>query len=400
MSQLNSPDCKIFNDEFNVCTEQKPCDALILEAMSEAWFSNQLAWLLDPKGSHNLGKLFLQLFLKKIGMWRTAQKGNDRKATYLKVGKSGTGVGVTNFKLSNCSVLREFLLSHKKSKQRKTDNLFCDLVVADLDTKDGLFVVIENKLFTTDHLGQLDDYEEIVNLKFSRAKVREFVYLTLTGEDSKYSNKNDHWVKLSWLTDIKDILAECIKRQINSCSTHQSLNDLLGLLIWMENAVTLVLSRKKYWSDFEKWMKKTSGDLLLEELNRLGNNGNGKWSWCDRKNSSFTLEHSRFPTIKLHIGLATGLVVTLQLRRHGPNKKILSGKHLIPFGTHPNQVINLIDIIARDILNFLPGKTENYLSDRRRLKNHAPDRDVAIVLKNIYFHRYELPLLLKIHTRF
>ena len=110
-------------------------------------------------------------------------------------------MGTSGFQLSNASVFREFFLS--RSQKRKADGaLFCDLVVADLDSSDGLFLTIENKLFTTDRVSQLDDYEKYVNEKFKRAKIREFVYLTLRGTASSNATKDQNWVKLGWLTDI------------------------------------------------------------------------------------------------------------------------------------------------------------------------------------------------------
>ena len=54
------------------CFDRKPCDALLLEAQSETWFSNQLAWLLDPKGSHGLGVKFLNSFVQKVAQHRSS----------------------------------------------------------------------------------------------------------------------------------------------------------------------------------------------------------------------------------------------------------------------------------------------------------------------------------------
>ena len=386
----------LFDSKLSACVANKPCDSLLLDAQNEAWFSNQLAWLLDPKGSHNLGVTFLQLFLKRIGEWRTEHDDIKRKATNLKLGKGGSGVGSTQFQLSNCSVFREFFLSQKAP--RKTDSaLFCDLAVADLDTGDGLFLVIENKLFTTDRPDQLDKYEKSVHEKFIRAKVREFVYLTLHGEDSKYAKKDQNWVKLGWLTDIKEVLASSIEQRKITKPLAGKVDELLSLLTWMGDVSALVNSRQNDWKKFETWLKKTSRTLLLDELRRLNEGMVGEWKWSKRKNSLFLLEHSSFPTIGLQIGLATGMVVTAQLLRFGTTKKSINEKILIPLGAHPDQVINLVDIAARDIYHSLPGDTGKYLADKRRLKNHQIKPDIAKELTVIYQHRYELPVLLKLY---
>jgi len=387
----------LFDLKLSACVANKPCEALLLEAQTEAWFSNQLAWLLDPKGSHNLGVTFLQLFLKRIGEWRTTQGGNKRKATHLKLGKGGSGVGSTQFHLANCSVFREFFLSRKTGKRKTDSALFCDLAIADLDTSDGLFLTIENKLFTTDRLEQLDDYETCVNEKFKRAKVREFVYLTLHGEDSKFAKKDQNWVKLGWLTDIKDILTTSIEQRKSAALLAGRVDDLLALLTWMDDISALVHSRQNDWKKFESWLKKISRNLLLDELSRLNEGKTGQWSLSKRKNSSFLLEHTSFPTIGLQIGLATGMVVTAQLQRFSTTKKSINEKILIPLGAHPDQVINLIDIAARDVYHSLPGNTEKYLADRRRQKNHEIDPNIAKELAVIYRHRYELPVLLKLY---
>jgi len=386
----------LFDSNLSTCIANKPCDSQLLDAQNEAWFSNQLAWLLDPKGSHNLGVTFLQLFLKRIGGWRTTHDDIKRKATNLKLGKSGSGVGSTQFQLSNCSIFREFFLSQKAP--RKTDSvLFCDLAIADLDTGDGLFLVIENKLFTTDRPDQLDKYEKSVHEKFIRAKVREFVYLTLHGEDSKYAKKDQNWVKLGWLTDIKEVLDSSIEQRKSTKPVAGRVDELLSLLTWMGDVSALVNSRQNDWKKFETWLKKTSGTLLLDELRRLNEGMVGKWRPSKRKNSSFLLEHTSFPTIGLQIGLATGMVVTAQLLRFGTTKKSINEKILIPLGAHPDQVINLVDIAARDIYRSLPNKGGKYLADKRRQKNHKIDSDIAGELAVIYQHRYELPVLLKLY---
>ncbi len=396
MSIQDTLPSNIFDRELTACSANKPCDTLLLDAQNEAWFSNQLAWLLDPKGSHNLGVTFLQLFLKRIGEWRTAHVDIKRKATNLKLGKGGAGIGSSQFQLSDCSVFREFFLSQEAP--RKTDSaLFCDLAVVDLDTGDGLFLVIENKLFTTDRPDQLDKYEKSVHDKFIRAKVREFVYLTLHGEDSRYAKKDQNWVKLGWLTDIKENLASSIEQRKSTMPLSGKVDELLSLLTWMGDVSALVNSRQNDWKKFETWLKKTSKTLLLDELCRLNKLKVGGWRPSKRKNSFFLLEHSSFPTMGLQIGLATGMVVTAQLLRFGTTKKSIHEKILIPLGAHPNQVINLVDIAARDIYHSLPGETKKYLADKRRQKHHKIDPNIAKELAVIYQHRYELPILMKLH---
>jgi hypothetical protein len=60
---------------------------------------------------------------------------------------------------------------------------YCDIILLDLDTSDNIFVVIENKLFSSNHPSQLEEYYELVEKNYKRAKIREYVYLTLYGID-------------------------------------------------------------------------------------------------------------------------------------------------------------------------------------------------------------------------
>ena len=388
---------ELLDGKLSHCIDKSPCHTLLLDAQSEAWFSNQLAWLLDPKGSHGLGVTFLELFLKQIGQWRSTQE-TKHKATQLKSGKKGPGVGSTHLRLANCSIFREFFLSRIKSKTKTNSPLFCDLAVVDLDTSDGLFLVIENKLFTTDHPTQLDDYEECVKEKFKPVKILEFVYLTLRGDKGKYANKGDNWANLSWLTDIKKLLKESLEQRKSKAPPAVRVGELLTLLEWMDDLSGLIDLRQDILKSFTNWLRITSGKLLLEELIRLNEGKVGTWQWSERKHASFLLGHSSFPSIGLQISLATGMVVTAQLQRFGAKNKPINEKILIPLGAHPDQVINLIDIAARDIYHSLPGKPGNYLANKRRLKNHIIADDIAKELKVTYQHRYELPILLKLYA--
>ena len=76
-------------------------DELVLQtALNEAWFSNTLAWLLNPRGSHGLGVTFCNEFVALVAQRRTEHHEGvkyARRATFLKWGKGGTGVGATGF---------------------------------------------------------------------------------------------------------------------------------------------------------------------------------------------------------------------------------------------------------------------------------------------------------------
>ena len=144
-------------------------DIILRRYFNEAWFSDTIAWLLNPKGSHNLGVKFAKEFLKKIAEKRSDKSSYDYKnrETMLKWGKAGKGKTITTLSLKNASSVREFYLSNSIQKRSSKGARYCDIVFIDLDSKDGFFLVIENKLFTSNHPKQLEDYHYIIlkNLK-------------------------------------------------------------------------------------------------------------------------------------------------------------------------------------------------------------------------------------------
>ena len=132
-------------------------DLIFMRCFNEAWFSNTLAWLLNPKGSHKLGVSFANEFLKTIARTRTETPSEYmRRSSLLKWGKSGRGASSTRFSLKNAAVLREFYLAQSIRKRAARGPRYCDIILLDLDTTDSLFVVIENKLFSSNHPYQLE----------------------------------------------------------------------------------------------------------------------------------------------------------------------------------------------------------------------------------------------------
>ena len=142
-----------------------PPEVVLRTSLNEAWFSDTLAWLLDPSGSHGLGPAFAKRFLTALAWNR--RYGSDgeyaQAATHLAYGKGPHRKGpesktrerqrVASLKLANAAVIREFHLSGDIGRGAENGR-YCDVVLLDLDTSDSLFVAIENKLFTVNHPGQ------------------------------------------------------------------------------------------------------------------------------------------------------------------------------------------------------------------------------------------------------
>ena len=342
---------------------------------NEAWFSNMLAWLLEPKGSHGLGTGFIEAFLKLLAKKRSnAEDGYARSESLLKWGKEGPGSTISGLSLGNASAAREFFLASEVGKQATQGSRFCDVVLIDLDLDDGLFVAIENKLFTTNHRHQLQDYYRSIETRYSRAKIREYVYLTFHGFcplslDDDSSELNRTWLRCSWTEDIAGILAAFPKEKL-----HPGLVELLQLLKWL-NGVYLDRSESKA-EEFRLHILYAAAYCLEEELNRLGEGRKGTWSIA-RQGKTVKLVHSSNPKSPLLVELLPTLSVTVQGHRKG---RASFEKIVIPYGVNTDQIFNLLDIAARDIYwAHFGDRASSYLNThKRRLQNGSTGRQQEV----------------------
>ncbi len=109
------------------------------------------------------GVKFAKKFLEMVAQLRTKNALKyARKMTLLKFGKEGKGVSSKRFSLKNAAVIREFYLAKAIGNSDMKGPRYCDVVLLDLDTSDGLMLVIENKLFSTNYPNQLETYYDLV----------------------------------------------------------------------------------------------------------------------------------------------------------------------------------------------------------------------------------------------
>jgi hypothetical protein len=351
--------------------------------INESWFSDTLAWLLDPEGSHGLGVAFAREFVRKVGKIRSKgeNKYSHRKA-HLKLGKSGSGTGATGFSLSNAGVFREFYLAKQLGKKGKRGTRYCDVVFLDLDSSDSLFLVIENKLFTTNHPGQLEEYFEAVEEKYGRAKIREYVYLTLNGDEpiqfeGDTPGKMKHWVRMSWVEDIGDILEkiEPGKRKDGFPAVKQ----FSEFLKWLKTMLNPSAEVKNSVEQIISGLVEATADCLLEELNRLGEGLGSAWGKeRDLKNHT-TLKYSKVKS-PLHVELLPNFSITIQGKMRSKIKakrgKAIFEKILVPFGSNSSQIFNLLDLAARDIyhLHLTQGEA-NRIRKKKFTKTVSPVKE-------------------------
>lgn len=339
-------------------------DLIFKRCFTEAWFSNTLAWLLDPKGSHRLGVAFVNEFLKEVARIRSKDSGKKyaRKKSLLKWGKEGRGTPSTSFSLRNASVIREFYLAKSIHKRNGRGPKYCDIALIDLDPSDGLFLVVENKLFSLNHPKQLEDYYDTVEAKFGRAKVREYVYLTLHGNNpEKYGDitpkQYKYWVCMSWSKHIAKIL-----NRVKVENEHRDIKQLKGILEWLKkmNQNSMV----EYVEDLRTMLLQAAFSCLHEELERLSDAGIGSWKVEFQKDNNVAIRHKSKGKARLYLELLPNLSITLQGRI---KEKPLFDKIIVPYGANTDQIYNLFDIAARDVYHYYFSDVNRHMSNSRRL---------------------------------
>lgn len=350
-------------------------DLVLKRSFNEAWFSNMLAWLLNAKGSHGLGTRFTDGFLKSLAKKRSDQQNQyARRDSFLKWGKEGKGRSTSGLSLSNASAAREFFLSSGIGRESTQGSRFCDVVLVDLDPADGLFVAIENKLFTTNHRNQLQDYHQTIESRYRRANTREYVYLTFHGfyplsSGGQSTTLNQIWLRCSWTEDIAGILHSFSNEEL-----HPELSKLLRLLKWLKS---IYQEREESRAEeFRLQILYAAAYCLEEELNRLGEGRTGTWS-ITRQGKSVNLVHSANPKSPLVVELLPSLSVTVQGLRKG---RASFEKIVIPYGVNTDQIFNLLDIAARDIYKAHFGeKSSVYLNaHKKRTRSSTCNRKQAV----------------------
>ena len=105
-------------------------------------------------------------------------------------------------------------------------------------------------------------------------------------------------------------------------------------------------------------------ELLLDELVRLSDGAPGEWRIKRRGKTTTSLVHSSKPSAVLKVTVQSNLAVVLTSALSG---RANGDKLLVPFGSNADQVLNLIDIVARDAYALHFGDSASrYLGGARR----------------------------------
>jgi len=245
--------------------------------------SNVLAWLLDPKGNHDLGSYFINKLIAKVFVNPDNLEEEDKLGNYdvLKLSRNS---------YHDLIVDKEVTTATKKK---------IDLLA--LSQVNKVAVLIENKYWSSESAGQLEEYIEYVRLKYPGYKVIP-VFLTLQNEapthpdylmlgysdicdvlknllDSKKDYMNDQVESfISYYIDIlEDQLVENNELNevgINLYKNHkEAINSLYaigkGNTVAVDDEVKEIYFRYKETIDF---IKKVSNSILKEAFIRFTNN--------------------------------------------------------------------------------------------------------------------------------
>lgn len=202
--------------------------------------SNFLAWLFDSDCNGEIGNYCLKVFLKKLK----------------NISDAFSNINLNIFFKNKYIVKRE--VKYK------------DILIESGESKK--VIVIENKIYSSEHSNQLNRYYNDVMQDEKYAEYdKYFVYLTLGGEMPEQMEDRTTWVPFSY-RQILEILQDLLNKKINKLSTNiqlliqdykeiledkleQSMNSIEEYRKLYDKYPGIVLEFKKYIPDNEKRLK-------------------------------------------------------------------------------------------------------------------------------------------------
>jgi len=184
---------EIRGEKFNVFS------ILSMESKEDGTHSAFIGELLDPNGSHMMGAIFLEQFLKTI------QHGD-------------------NIAAASATVTREVYIGKVDIEKRAGGRI--DILIKD---NTGKTICIENKIYAGDQQFQIKRY-----VNYNKKKNRVY-YLTLMGDEASKKSKGDLSSKtdfkcLSYSNDIIDWLEACQMRAVSKPIIRESIRQYILLL--------------------------------------------------------------------------------------------------------------------------------------------------------------------------
>ena len=198
---------------------------LDIETKENKTHSAFLAELLNPKGSHKKGAIFLNHFLTEISHQNNL-KLRKSNANFLTTEK--TSVKIEKF-IGDVKLYEDITEKHKSSGGR------IDIYLKDTTNN---IISLENKIHAKDQKAQIQRY-------YNHKKSKNIVYyLTLMGEEPHNNSKlnlesNKDFFNISYKTDIVKWLELCLKEVPNFTSLREAINQYILLIKKLTNTLDM-----------------------------------------------------------------------------------------------------------------------------------------------------------------
>jgi hypothetical protein len=229
---------------------------LKLESSEVRMHSSFIAELLNPKGSHGQGDIFLRLFIKRFCF---KKKDFDISSCYVEIEKH------TGF------------INEDRTEGGRLDIFICD--------KHNNHIIIENKIYAGDQQNQLVRYN-------SYSLDADILYLTLDGKKPSENSRgnlveDEHFKCISYKKNIIDWLVDCRKEMAIFPIIREAITHYINLIKYLTNQTVSSAMQKELTdviksnleasiaivNNMDKVLDEVSsefGRLLESELNILG----------------------------------------------------------------------------------------------------------------------------------
>lgn len=162
-----------------------PFEVLGLETY-ELRHTKTLAWLLDPKGSHNLGTAFLERFLGGLPVALSM-----RLPANLDAARVFSELAVKNRTLRLGDALPGDGIDATEADSSKRIDVYIQVEAA-------LYLAIEAKIGANEHGDQLANYREAVQKQAAGQAPATLLYLTLDGAEPAQPGERKAWTAINW----------------------------------------------------------------------------------------------------------------------------------------------------------------------------------------------------------
>jgi hypothetical protein len=190
-----------------------------IESRENKTHSAFLAELLDPKGSHNQDKKFLNLFLQVVGK-ELPEENAAADLTEKFINSTRTIVST------------EFSIGKRSDKNKEGGRL--DILIRNGDN----CLCIENKIYALDQKAQIERYRNY------NPESNKVFYLTLKGEDPHQDSKGElesgeHFFNISYWEHMVEWLELCLREVPNLTSVREAINQYILLIKKLTNTLNM-----------------------------------------------------------------------------------------------------------------------------------------------------------------